>query len=409
MNRAMKRVSLLLAVLLLAALPLTALATTVNNPTGGYATTAISGNTYGTIRNPNGGSFVNVRSWPNYDADILTTLPVGMSVELTGSTGTWYAVWVNGVVGYIHSNFVNIQGSNPGGGTGTGQNATVRSGPLNVREAASMRARIITQLPTGLRVTVIDSDGTWSRVLAAQVDGWVVSSYLTMDGGITPPTPDPPVTTEGANATIRTTNGGTLNLREWASSSAPILGSYANGSRVRVLTQGALWCRVQVVNAVGYMSTQYLRLDSGSSGGGTTTNANAVVENPGAGQVLNLRASPTTTSKALGQYQNNTPVRILGAGTDWHRVSVNGQTGYMMAKYVRITDSSVTPHKTVTGGAGGYVNLRSGPGYDYGVTQRVNNGTAASVVIPYATWSEVLVRTTGSNYIRGYMLNSFLK
>ncbi|MDL2319121.1 hypothetical protein LJC74_08650, partial [Eubacteriales bacterium OttesenSCG-928-A19] len=73
----------------------------------------------------------------------------------------------------------------------------------------------------------------------------------------------------------------------------------------------------------------------------------------------------------------------------------------------RVTSSGATPHKTVTGGANGYVNLRAGAGYSYNVLRRVNNGSAASVVIPYPTWSEVLVRD-GSGYIRGYMLNTFL-
>lgn len=369
------------------------------------APAALADNYYGTIRNPNGGSFVNVRSWPSYDAEIMTQLGVGTSVEITGTTGTWYSVWVNGLVGYIHSNFVSTGGGGNGGSIYT--NAVVRSGPLNVREAPTMRARIITQLPTNYRVYVVENMDTWSRIeYGTNTWGYVVSNFLTFDGQPSP-TPNPPVDTPNANATIRTNNGGSLNLREWGSSSAPIMGAYPNGSRVRVLTQGASWCRVQVEYTYGYMSTAYLAMD----GGGTPspgTGYDAVVNNPGAGQMLNLREQPSTTSRSLGQYGNGTRLKVQGVGTDWLRVTVGGQSGYMQAKFVRITSAGATPHKTVTGGSGGWVNLRSGPGYDYGILRRVNNGSAATVTIPYPTWSYVLVRD-GSSYQQGYILNSFLK
>lgn len=359
--------------------------------------------TQGVVRNPNGGSYVNVRSWPSYDADIIAYLPVGNTVEVTGTTGTWYSVWTEGVVGYIHANFLSV--GDDGSGGWDGSYASVRSGPLNLREAPSMRARIITKLPTGYRLSVLQDEGTWVRVDAGGQMGYVMASYLTRDGsGGT--TPKPPIDTAGANATIRTA-GSNLNLRAYASSMAPILDVYANGSRVRVITHGAGWSQVQAGSKTGYMSSAYLVLDEGSSGtpGDGWT---AVVNNPGAGQVLNLRAQPVATSASLGQYHNGKAVTVLGMGTEWCRVEVDGQRGYMMTKYLRVTGAGATPHKTVTGGANGYVNLRTGAGYGYSVIKRVSNGAAASVVTPYATWSRVMVRD-GAGYVTGYMLNNFLR
>lgn len=354
----------------------------------------------GVIRNPNGGSYVNVRVYPSYDAYILTELSVGTTVTITGMSNGWYAVYAEGVVGYVHPNFLLTEGSG-----GTSQMATVTSGPLNVREAPSMNARVVAQLPTGLRVNVLSQEGTWSRIQAAQINGYVVSSYLRIDGSPSNPTPTPPTNTPDANATIRTANGGSLNLRAYASSTAPIVGSYANGSRVRVLTQGASWCRVQVAGVSGYMSTQFLSMDNTITGG---NGYDAVVNNPGAGQVLNLRAQPSTSSTSLGQYRNGAAIKVLGVGTDWHRVRVGSVEGYMMAKYVRITSPNATPNKTVTGGANGFVNLRSGASYTHDVLKRVSNGSAATVVVPYALWSDVLVRE-GSGYMRGFILNTFLR
>jgi len=280
---------------------------------------------------------------------------------------------------------------------------------LNLRETPSIHARVVAQLATGTRVSVISRDGTWTHVQAGPYYGHVLTSYLVFDGGA--PAPQPPVLTPDANATVRTSNGGSLNLRSWSSSSAPVLGSFSNGTRVRVLSRGDSWSRVQVGASIGYMSSKYLSFDGGGGGGGGGTPSwkayDAVVSNPGAGQSLNLRAQPSTSSRSIGQYYSGTPLKVLGVGTEWLRVNVGGIEGYMMAKYVYITSAGATPHKTVTGGANGYVNLRSGAGYNYTVLQRVSNGAAASVVIPYPAWSRVLVRQ-GSGFTAGYMLNSFL-
>lgn len=404
MSRAVTRLlSLCLLLPLLAMLGAPAMAESVD--TAALSMTAV--NMTGVIRNPNGGSYVNVRAWPSYDADILSRLSVGASVTITGTSGTWYSVWVNGVVGYINSNFVTVSGGGgSGGGTWTDQNATVRSGPLNVREAPTMQARVITQLATGTRVEAVSNDGTWTQIRAAQIIGYVVSSYLTFDGQTNPTPPS----TNNANATIRTTNGGNLNLRQTGSSSASILGSYPNGYRVRVITAGSVWHYVQAGDQYGYMSAQFIVRDGGSGGGGSTGSGyDAVVNNPGSAQLLNLRAEPSTNSRSLGQYRNGQYVRVLGVGTDWLRVNVDGVVGYMMTKYVRITGSGATANKTISGGAGGFVNVRSGPGYDYSIIKRINNGDPATVVIPYPLWSQVLIRDGSGGYQSGYILNTFLK
>lgn len=360
---------------------------------------------YGVIRNPNGGSYVNVRSWPSYDAEILLSLSVGTTVQVTGTSGSWHTVWVNGMVGYINKNFVIMQNS---GGT-TGTSATVRSGPLNLRETPSMQAGVIMQLATGTRVEVASQSGAWTQVVTSRAIGWVVSSYLSFDGGSgSSGSGKQPVNTPDANATIRTVNGGNLNLREWGGSGASILGSYANNSRVQVIAAGTSWSRVRAGNQYGYMATQYLQMDGGSSGGGSSSGSgyDAYVSNSSG--KLNLRAQPNENAAILGQYSSGTAVKVLGVGTEWLRVRVGGVEGYMVTRYVSITGAGATPNKTVSGGAGGYVNLRSGASYDDGVIMRVNNGSAATVVIPYATWSKVIVRQ-GSGYTSGFMLNSFLR
>ena len=61
----------------------------------------------------------------------------------------------------------------------------------------------------------------------------------------------------------------------------------------------------------------------------------AVVNNPRDTQVLFLRREANVSSESLGYYRNGKTVTLLARQGDWYKVSVDGKTGYMMAKYLR--------------------------------------------------------------------------
>jgi mannosyl-glycoprotein endo-beta-N-acetylglucosaminidase len=186
---------------------------------------------------------------------------------------------------------------------------------------------------------------------------------------------------------------------------ADVLASIPNGTRVRILTHGGSWCKVQIGNLIGYMATQYLVFDGGNPHFDSKPNygsKNASVGSSGA----NLRRAPSVNSGVITQLRFGTSVQVLGVGTEWVRVNANGVNGYIKADLLKLP-AGASPHKTVVNN-GSYVNLRSGAGYDYSVLRRVPHGSAATVVIPYEIWSKVIVKD-GPGYLGGYMMNSFLK
>jgi uncharacterized protein YgiM (DUF1202 family) len=273
----------------------------------------------------------------------------------------------------------------------------------NVRACADLVAPILDTLPVGTLVDINRIDGDWYAIQAGTLIGYIHKNFLCiLPDAPTPPAPPAPPVTIDANATI-VTNGSGLNLRADANTDSAILISIPNGTRVQVLTHGAIWSRVQAGAWTGYMYTKYLKFD----GMPKTEGYAATVNNPKAKQLLNLRPLPDTSSESLGLYPNGTAVTVLGLGTQWHRVSVNGVEGYMMAKYLKLADKAATAHKTVNN-PGSFVNLRENAGYAHKVLARIKSGAAASVVIPYGAWSQVIVRE-GDAYLTGFMLNSFLK
>lgn len=368
-------------------------------------TPALAANT-GIIKNPNG-ELVNMRAWGSMDAPVLCTLYVGTKVEITGAEGAWYTVWVNGVCGYIHQSLVSTSH-----GESAKQTAVINRDTY-LRQTASKDACVLAYLSYGTKVTVISTGKTWTQVSYGSCTGYVLTERLGF-ASVTPapeppkdkPSPvKPPVATQNSNATIRTFNGGNVNLRAWTSTSADVIGSFASGTRVHILTHGETWCKVQIGYQVGYMVSKYLVFDGGNPHFGGN-NANNGSQYATIYSAVNLRKEPNVNSRSLGTYYNGASVQLLGVGTEWVRVQVNGVSGYMKAEYVK-TPASATPHKTVVNN-GSYVNLREGAGYDYRVLKQVPHGSAATVVVPYAIWSKVIVKD-GQGYLSGYMMNNFLK
>ncbi|MBR6667053.1 MAG: hypothetical protein IKL25_01610 [Clostridia bacterium] len=68
----------------------------------------------------------------------------------------------------------------------------------------------------------------------------------------------------------------------------------------------------------------------------------AVVNNPDPADRLHLRASPDPDAVSFGKYYNRTPVRIREYGEDWCAVTVCGQDGWMMTKYLTFGEAMDT-------------------------------------------------------------------
>ena len=429
---------------------------------------ALAANQTGTIQNSKG-ELVNLRAWAGMDAPVLCTLRVGTKVEITGKSGSWFNVWAGGTLGYVHESMVDVGGSQSGGHSGgrsgghggqsdgksgghSSGNAGGQSGGKTggqssgqsaqktatvicdtyLRESASKNACWLAKLSKGTKVTIVKEGGTWTQVKYGSCTGYVLTSALDIAKPAPAPNPTPkpvpkpepakpskpawqppakpqkptaPIVTKNANATVRTFNGGNLNLRTWTSLNADVLASIPNGTRICILTHGATWCKVQVGSLTGYMSTKYLVFDGGNphfDSKPNTSGKNASVQANSA----SVRKSPGSNSGILTKLHFGAPVQLLGIGTEWARVNANGKQGYVKTDSLTLP-AGVSPHKTVVNN-GSYVNLRSGAGYEYSVLKRVSHGAAATVVIPYEIWSKVIVKD-GQGYLGGYMMNNFLR
>lgn len=105
---------------------------------------------------------------------------------------------------------------------------------LNMREDASLSARVVYRLRYGDMLEVVDEDGEWRQVLASGVQGWVHSDFLRT----------------GFTVWVRTPS---LNVRGEPALSAPIVGRLTQNEEIQVVDKQADWLHVKRGNVNGWV------------------------------------------------------------------------------------------------------------------------------------------------------------
>lgn len=261
----------------------------------------------------------------------------------------------------------------------TAQSALVKGGALNLRESASLSAKVLGQYPTGTLVEIVESGDEWHKVEVGGKTGYMMARYLNTDLNNT------------TTATVRTNTGIGLNLREEPSMDGAIITSYKPGTEVTVMQKGTTWSRVKVDGNEGFMASQYLNFAAAVQ---PSVGKVALVNNPKDTQVLNLRQEASLDAKVLSYFRNGAKVTILKSGSTWHKVQTeDGQVGYMMARYLKVTDETadIKPYtaRLINVNGGKIVNFRSGPSLNAKIIDRIAVGTEVTVVEHGTDWCKV--------------------
>lgn len=221
---------------------------------------------------------------------------------------------------------------------------------VNVRDQPSYAGNVLTSIPEGGVVTIVDgpftddADGTvWYQVSTGDQTGYMLSDYLS-------------AADDSVSAAAVMTTTANINFRTGPGTSYSVILVIPNGSTVN--STGAVqngFTQVTYSGSTGWVSSQYL---SGSSQPTTATVFDGA---------LNLRSGPGTTYSVITVMPDGATVTITGALTNgFYPITYNGTAGYASADFLRL---STTQSATTLAN----LNLRSGPGTSYSVL----------LVIPY--------------------------
>ena len=278
----------------------------------------------------------------------------------------------------------------PFGANAENETRVITCGTLNLRAEANTTSEILGKYGWGTEVLVRGMNGDWAFVDVGGQSGYMYAKYLGEEGA-----------TNVTRYVATNTRG--LNLR--TEPNGTILGSYPRGTAVTVLANDGAWSKVSVDGKTGYMLSQWLSSRKPSDHGGVSSIGTAVVSNPKDTQVLFLRSEPSTSSASLGYYRNGKTVTLLEKLDGWYKVQVDGKTGYMMARYLKVNGAAVSGTATVVNPNGNsYVNFRKGPSLSAGVIRTVPVGTQITVLEKTTDWTK-----TEIDGVTGYISTWFLK
>ncbi len=153
--------------------------------------------------------------------------------------------------------------------SGTALVRTGNTGGLYLRSAATSSdpRNILTTLPNGTTLELLNKGASWCRVRSGSLEGHVMTKYLAFDGSLPGSSTAAPAGTSqplpagdgSGTATVQSANKGALRLRSSASTSVNnVLLSIPYGSTLVVLSRGQQWSQVRYRNQDGYVVSSFL-------------------------------------------------------------------------------------------------------------------------------------------------------
>ena len=223
------------------------------------------------------------------------------------------------------------------------------------------------------------------------------------------------------NSLSKTTEKGTikvsdsLNVRSGAGTSYSVVGSLKNGTSVEIVETSGNWYKIKYGNDYGYVSKDYVTLNSSSnsntgntSNSGSTNNTPATSTTKGTVKVsdsLNVRSGAGTSYSVIGSLKNGTSVEIVETSGNWYKIKYGNGYGYVSKDYITlqnrsIAENTITKEGTVVTVA---LKVRESNNFDSNVIGTIAMGQKVSVIEDDNEWGKISYKG-----IDGYILNEYI-
>ena len=201
------------------------------------------------------GTSVRLRSQASTSSDTLGYYSNGVSLTALGSVKDWYKLSYNGKTGYMAAQYVRIT---PTSSYSTAKSGTVSGSDVRLRMGPSTDFAAISTLSKGASVKISGETGSWYEVSCNGEYGYMSKDYIKI------------VSTASTSTVekldqIGIVTGDGVRMRSGAGTSYSTIGYYNRGIQLQVTGKTGSWYAVSYNGLSGYMSTDYVRLSTGSA------------------------------------------------------------------------------------------------------------------------------------------------
>ena len=290
-----------------------------------------------TVKMPNAGGSLHVRSWPSksstsvgyvQDGESITVYTDDCAADSDGELWTKIKVARTGKVGYIKNKYISLGGSSSGSSTAGDSVYIGKSGDrMNVRSGPGTSFSVAGYVNHGDAITVLERGATWSKIKVARtgVTGYIKTKYIkgsstASSGGISSGSLSAKLPSSYDAAAVMTrTAAGAVNLRSGAGTGYASVAKLSRGDKLAVTGKSGDWYKVCTFSG----KTGYIRKDYVAFGvSGKTTGS------------VNFRRGAGTGYGVIRQLSKGTAVTVNSVDGKWAHVTVNGVKGYIHTSYL---------------------------------------------------------------------------
>ncbi|MGL5616524.1 MAG: SH3 domain-containing protein [Sarcina sp.] len=296
-------------------------------------------------------SNLRVRQTASTSGAIVGHLYGGDVVNITGKSGNWYEVQINGGKGFVSSDYISIIGNETVVEGKDGEVINV-STSLRLRKSPSISAEIIGTLRNGERFKILEKSNGWYKINRDNQIGYIHGDYVrelgNNTGGNTGNDGNEAVKPEteqklwdGKVINVSTS----LRVRSDASTSASILGNLYAGNKVEVYGQKNGWYKIKFNDKFGYVHGDYVA-KADSNTGNESIKPEESDKKLWDGKVVNVstslrvRSDASTSASVLGNLYGGNIVEVYGQKNGWYKIKFSGKFGYVHGDYIVKADSS---------------------------------------------------------------------
>ena len=226
----------------------------------------------------------------------------------------------------VHAKPVNeVKNINTSKGNSFGE--IISSEDLGLRKGADSSHEIITSIPSGARVNIIDKvSDNWYKVGYKDFVGYVEAKDIRVLG-------------DNLNQdNVGLISANQLNVRTSPNENGQVIGTLHKNDKVNVLDKSIDgWYKIDFNGRRAYVSSKYVNLISYKNNEVKTEVKKEPIEGIGKVNIntaLNVRQASTTNSRIIGSLKGGEKVNIISESNGFYKIEFNNSYGYVYSKYI---------------------------------------------------------------------------
>ncbi|ELC8406702.1 SH3 domain-containing protein [Clostridium perfringens] len=226
----------------------------------------------------------------------------------------------------VHAKPVNeVKNINTSKGNSFGE--IISSEDLGLRKGADSSHEIITSIPSGARVNIIDKvSDNWYKVGYKDFVGYVEAKDIRVLG-------------DNLNQdNVGLISANQLNVRTSPNENGQVIGTLHKNDKVNVLDKSIDgWYKIDFNGRRAYVSSKYVNLISYKNNEVKIEVKKEPIEGTGKVNIntaLNVRQASTTNSRIIGSLKGGEKVNIISESNEFYKIEFNNSYGYVYSKYI---------------------------------------------------------------------------